>query len=233
VKGTLLDDASLARSPIVANAQMNRERGCAGSNSYARELKLDPLAVLASRLQRDSPVAWLDLCCGRGRALIEAAQALAPEAGAGRLRLVGIDLVPYFDAAPPGLDFLELRSASVADWSSERAFDLITCVHGLHYVGDKLGLVARACGWLEPDGLFVANLDPTNLRLADGRPAGRSVLSALRRAGLTYVPRTHLLSCQGRKRVSLSYEYLGADPGSGPNYTGQAAVDSYYDIDGG
>ena len=34
--------------------------------------------------------------------------------------------------------------ASLAAWRPERTFGLITCVHGLHYVGDKLGLISRA-----------------------------------------------------------------------------------------
>ena len=40
------------------------------------------------------------------------------------------------------------HQASLATWRPERAYDLITCVHGLHYIGDKLGLVARAASWL-------------------------------------------------------------------------------------
>lgn len=28
--------------------------------------------------------------------------------------------------------------------------------------------------------------------------------------------------------MTLPYAYLGADDGTGPNYTGQPAVDSYY-----
>ncbi len=39
------------------------------------------------------------------------------------------------------------------------AFDLITCVHGLHYAGDKLAVLTRAVDWLTPGGLFAADLD--------------------------------------------------------------------------
>src|SRR5262249_8577045 len=35
--------------------------------------------------------------------------------------------------------------------------------------------------------------------------------------------------CEGRKDFTLNYRYLGADDAAGPNYTGQAAVNSYYD----
>ena len=40
-----------------------------------------------------------------------------------------------------------LVCAPLATWQPARAFDLITCVHGLHYIGDKLALLARAAGW--------------------------------------------------------------------------------------
>ena len=80
-----------------------------------------------------------------------------------------------FHCPDPGLTCLRLVEASLTTWRPDRAFDLITCVHGLHYVGDKLGLIARAASWLAEDGLFVANLDLANLKLADGRAAGRKV----------------------------------------------------------
>jgi hypothetical protein len=51
---------------------------------------------------------------------------------------------------------------------NSRCFDLITCVHGLHYVCDKLGLIARAASWLVEDGRFVANLALDNLRFSGG-----------------------------------------------------------------
>ena len=112
----------------------------------------------------------------------------------------------------------------------DRPFDLITCVHGLHYVGDKLGLIARAASWLAEDGLFVASLDLHNLKFADGKPAGRRMAADLRRAGLEYDRRRRLVVCRGRKVVELPYRYLGADDRAGPNYTGQPAVDSYYEV---
>ena len=83
----MLDDARLERSAVVANNAMNRERGLAGVNSYERELGFDP----ATRAGE----AWLDLCCGSGRALIQAARP--------GLTLVGVDLVELLRTArmPP------------------------------------------------------------------------------------------------------------------------------------
>ncbi|MFD3807818.1 class I SAM-dependent methyltransferase [Streptomyces sp. NPDC058611] len=209
----------LERSPVVANNTMNRERGLSGVNSYARELGLDPAAHLAVR---STAPAWLDLCSSEGRALREAASRL-PDGAV----LTGVDLVgPLVPApVPPGL---ELLRASVAHWAPYRTYDLITCVHGLHYVGDQLGLLARAASWLAPGGLLVAHLDPGSLRRADGAPAGRAAVAALRAAGFRCSARHHRISLDGPRTVRLPFRYLGADPAAGPNHTGQPAVASHY-----
>lgn len=69
----LLDDGALHALAVVANCSMNRERQLAGVNSYTRELGLDPLEVLRASITGSGTGAWLDLCCGTGRALIQAA----------------------------------------------------------------------------------------------------------------------------------------------------------------
>lgn len=214
----LVSASELERSSVVANNTMNRERGLTGVNSYTRELGFDPLARLADR----AAPSWLDLCSGEGRALREAAAALPSDA-----RLTAVDLVGPLPPrpAPPHLEEI---TASVTDWTPVRTYDLITCVHGLHYVGDQLGLLARAASWLTPDGLLVAHFDPDSVRWADGSPAGRTAVSALRAAGYRYDPRHHRLTLQGARRMELPFRYLGADPAAGPNYTGQPAVGSHY-----
>jgi hypothetical protein len=141
---------------------------------------------------------------------------------------VGVDLVGMFLRADPGPACPVLVEASLTSWRPDRSFDLITCVHGLHYVGDKLGLIARAASWLAEDGMFAASLDLANLKLTDARSAGRGVTAGLRRAGLDYDRRRRLVLCRGRKAVKPPYRYLGADDQAGPNATGQPAVDSYY-----
>jgi hypothetical protein len=97
----LLDSDALELSGVVANSAMNRERVCVGKNSYAREISFDPLDFLTSRLETQGQAAWLDLCCGRGRALIEAAERLAPYSFNSNLKLLGIDLVAMFDSFSP------------------------------------------------------------------------------------------------------------------------------------
>lgn len=207
----MLDDEALERSSVVANNAMNRERGLTGPNSYTKDLGVDLVALLDG-------ARWLDLCCGSGRALAEANARFGD-----RVRTVGLDLVDHFAAEGP-----EFFVGSLATWRPEGTFDLITCVHGLHYVGDKLGAVSRAASWLAPGGRFVANFDVADVRDADGVPLGRKLTGALREAGFAYDARKRLLSRVGGTEVRLPFDYLGADDRAGPNYTGQPAVVSHY-----
>lgn len=220
----------LERSHVVANCAMNRERRLTGANSYAKDLGVDVLGLLEATLARRGEVAWLDLCCGAALALAEAAERLRSR---GRVEIVGVDLVASLDAARPTVPGLTIVEANLERWAPSRAtrtFDLVTCVHGLHYVGDKLDLLRRALTWLRPDGVLLANLDLANLRLDDGRPAGRRVASALRAAGLSWHARRRVLRSDGPRRLELGLTYVGADDAAGPNDTGQPAVDSYYRV---
>lgn len=214
----MLSDEQLARSSVVANSAMNRERQLEGVNSYARELGFHPIEYLRDRRR----ARWLDLCCGTGRALIQAA------GRADQVEITGIDLVDFFDPVPASARTLRLICADVTTWTPEHHFDLITCVHGLHYVGDKLGMLARAASWLADGGLLIADFDAASIRLPDGRPAGRALTAALREAGFAYSPRRHRITHDGGKRALFPYAYLGADDQAGPGYTGQPAVHSYY-----
>jgi SAM-dependent methyltransferase len=207
---------------------MNRQRALTGGNSYAKELGFNPVDFLQQRLGQQESVAWADLCCGSGRAMIQAAQLCHEYGLKDRMSLLGIDLVPMFDPVPTNCCFLTLEASSVTNWQPNQQFDLITCVHGLHYVGDKLGIIYRVSKWLKRGGLFVAHLDYANLRLQDSRSARVRIGKDLRKAGFHYHSRRHLLLCEGPIDPHLSYRYLGADPGAGPNCTGQPAVDSYY-----
>ena len=140
----LLDGEQLESSSVVANSTMNRERELAGSNSYTRDLSFSTLEFLTGRLVRQERVAWLDLCCGAGRALIEAGRRFQEQGLAGRVSIVGVDLVAMFYPFPEGWSFLRLVEASLSTWEPEGRCDLITCVHGMHYVGDKMDLLRRA-----------------------------------------------------------------------------------------
>ena len=223
----LLDDSALARSSVVANCTMNRERSLSGSNGYGRELGIDVMAEMSARTRASAPVRWLDLCCGSGRAPVEAARLLTDRGPAEEVEIIGLDLVDHFVPGPfPPM--VRLISGSVTEWVPDGRFDLITCVHGLHYVGDKLGALSRVASWLTGDGLFAANFDARSIRRPDGTPAGRRLTAELRAQGFAYDPARHRISRRGNGQVRLPYRYLGADDQAGPNYTGQPAVNSLY-----
>ncbi|WP_405535602.1 class I SAM-dependent methyltransferase [Streptomyces sp. NBC_00075] len=214
----LIDDDRLTAHSVVANNTMNRERVLTGVNSYARELGFDPVEFLDGCGPASS---WLDLCSGEGLALRAAAQRLPGAV------ITGVDLVGSL-RTPVLPDGLELVAADLGQWAPVRRYDLITCVHGLHYVGDRLALLERSASWLTDTGRLVAHFDPATLRRPDGTDASRPVLAALRAAGYDYSARHHRLTLRGGRSIELPFTYLGADPDAGPNYTGQPAVASYY-----
>jgi SAM-dependent methyltransferase len=226
---TLQDAAALERSPVVANSAMNRDRALLGANSYSKDLGEDLLALLTAAASRPGEVAWLDLCCGAGRALSEAARLLdADPSTRSRVSITGVDLVASFDAPRSSEKGLRILEANLERWEPDETFDLVTCVHGLHYVGDKLGLIRRALTWIRPRGVFLANLDLANVRLEGGRPAARLVGAAFRAGGLAWRPKARVLRSDGPRSLDTGLEFLGANDRAGPNYTGQAAVNSYY-----
>lgn len=222
----LLNSEELESSSTVANRNMNRERRLTGSNGYVRELGLDIVKWLCGFSGR---TCWADLCCGTGRAVIEAAGIMQLSGEIERFAFEGIDLAGLFDSNPlPHM--VALREAAIETWEPAGSYALVTCVHGLHYVGNKINVIAKAVASLSPEGLFMANLDLSNFRYPDGRVAGRLVASHLREAGIIYDARRRLVRCRGPRRLSTGLRYLGADDNAGPNYTGQPAVNSYYDV---
>lgn len=226
----LLDDRALERSSVVANNAMNRGRGLSGVNSYARDLGFDPYQRLVDTLRGDAgaSISWIDMCCGSGRALLETEELFAREFPTADVSLLGIDLIDYF-LATPRTPRLRLIAASAHEWRPKDTADLVTCVHGLHYIGDKLALLSAMAQWTAPGGSFVAHFDPHSIRHPDGSSAARKVLAKLRAAGLTYDRRNHRISAHGPRPLHFSAVYRGADDKAGPGYTGQPAVASYYD----
>ncbi len=220
----------LEQSGIVANCRMNRERTLFGTNGYETELGYNPFYVMLSKLRPGLTVGWLDLCCGSGRALIEALNHIQLMQFADRCEVIGVDLAGMFAGDSADLSCLQLVTASVTAWHPTRQFEVISCVHGLHYIGDKLGLISRASSWLTDNGQFMANLSLENIKLNDGRPAKRIVAAELRKQGLVYDATRKRVFCHGRRQIELPFRYLGADDHAGPNYTGQPAVDSYYEL---
>ncbi|MCP4352585.1 MAG: class I SAM-dependent methyltransferase [Desulfobacterales bacterium] len=133
-----------------------------------------------------------------------------------------------FHAIPENTENILLIPASLRTWTPAGDYDLITCVHGIHYIGDKLGLIQRAASWLKHDGFFIANLDITDFRLNDNRPMRRQISKIFRESGIDYNRTKHILCFLGKKNIKIPYHYIGSDDQAGPNYTGQPAVHSYY-----
>jgi SAM-dependent methyltransferase len=219
------DDQQLEQSPVVSNCCMNRERDLSGTNGYDVEIGFQPLSFLRDKVGTNRMVRWLDMCCGTGKALIQAATII--ERDLLPIEIVGVDLVGMFK--PNSSKQLTLIESSLSTWNPEGDFDLITCIHGLHYIGDKLGMIARTCSWLNHDGLFVANLDCGNLRLDPGGATSRVFAKELRQAGVEYLPSKRLIRCEDHRKLSLPFDYVGADDEAGPNYTKQPVVNSYYE----
>lgn len=228
MKHPLLTNSELEWSDVAANCRMNREREITGTNSYTADLKLNPLDFLMARGETHSDVRWLDLCCGSGRALIQADEYFRAQRQTIQIR--GIDLVDLFQPVTNTTSTLQLETASLHDWTTSLTYDLITCVHGLHYVGDKLKLVADAASWLKPDGTFIAHLDLENLQSSTNNWSAREKREYLRRYQLDFNPRRHLLTCRGFQTIKFPCRYLGASDQAGPNFTGQPAVNSIYEL---
>ncbi|MBO9732872.1 MAG: class I SAM-dependent methyltransferase [Chitinophaga sp.] len=221
----LLSEKDLVWSAVVANCSMNRDRNASGINSYEREFKLVPARFLEEIVQENGFASWLDLCCGSGLALAQTYDVLAQKGLQQQVYLKGIDLLDTFPPMMENTPGISFEVTSVVGWQPDRSYDLITCSHGLHYLGDKLQVIAMACKALTPNGYFIAHLDIKNISI----PAPVSLKQLFTTQGLAYNARTHLLTCKGPRNFKAGLTYLGADDQAGPNYTGQGAVNSHYD----
>ena len=227
-KNRLLTENQLIWSPVVANSAMNRERKATGVNSYEKEFRLHPGQFLEDCVRRNGQASWLDLCCGQGSALIQTARYFADKNLQEKVTLTGVDLLDAFQHVPASITCLQLQVASIVNWRPSHAYDLITCSHGLHYLGDKLKAIAMAVQSLRPDGLFIGQLDLQNIHIK-GADSNRYIKSLLKQHAIAYNSRNKMISCKGPVTLQYDCRYLGADDNTGPNYTGQGAVTSFYD----
>ncbi len=202
---------------------MNRERRASGINSYEHEIYFKPEQFLRTCIGRTGQGKWLDLCCGKGNALMQCAVDLAEHELQNKAVLKGIDLIDEFQLIPPSITCLKWEAASVVDWIADDRYDLITCIHGLHYVGDKLRVLEMACGALTEHGRFVANIDLQNIKVS-----GSYLKDILVKHGIMYDRKKKLLTCEGPRIIKFGLSFEGASDQAGPNYTGQEAVDAYY-----
>ena len=216
----LLPEDKLIWSPIVVNSRMNRERNSSGINSYEQEFKFKPEKYLSSKIKELGQASWLDLCCGHGNALIQTANYFEKFGHQNLIKLKGIDLVDTFQVINPKITCVKFISESLIEWEPDQTYDLITCVHGLHYLGDKLKVIENAIRALNPHGLFVANIDLNNI-VIQGTDAKSYLKDSFKQYDFVYNSRRKILERIGNAKVKFDVKYLGADDNYGPNYTGQ------------
>jgi len=172
---------------------MNRERNSSGINSYEKEFKFKPEVYLESKIREFGQASWLDLCCGYGKALIQTAAFFYKLGRQNMIKLKGIDLVDTFPHVAKEITCVEFESGSVIDWVPEQTYDLITCVHGLHYPGDKLKVIETSIKALNPTGLFIANLDLNNI-VIEGKNTNAYLKKYLNNTVLFITPGVRYLS---------------------------------------
>jgi trans-aconitate methyltransferase len=113
------------------------------------------------------------------------------------IKLKGIDLVDTFLVVDKHITCVEFESESLIDWKPDQTYDLITCVHGLHYLGDKLKVIEASIKALNQYGLFVANLDLTNI-VIQGTNTSSYLKNSFKRYGVAYNSRLKVLKQLGR-----------------------------------
>lgn len=225
----LLSENELVWSWVVANSKMNRKRNASGVNSYEKELKIKPEIFLEEYIRRFDSVKWLDICCGEGKALIQAAEYLATKGLQDKAILRGIDLVDAFQPIPSSITCIEFEVRSIVDWESTEQYDLITSVHGIHYIGDKLKVLSAILEKVNEQGVFIANLDLSNIHFLNG-DADKHLKEIFKQNNIQYNSRTRLLTCKGPRQINFNVTYKGANDEVGPNYTGQDSVCSVYEL---
>ena len=225
----LLTDEALERSAVVANCRMNRERDLVGSNGYDKELGFNPLDFLKEALASIRPGAWLDLCCGTGKALIQAAEHHAEGRVPGSRSWASI-----WSGCSKG----SIPISPACDWSRRRFVRGGPIDPRPGHLRPRAALRRRQAGadrscrlLAHPGGAIRGEPGPWQPEARRWPAVGEEVVTDLVVAGLEYDRRRRPVTCRGRRTMNLPYRYLGADDRAGPNYTGQPAVDSLYEAD--
>lgn len=223
-----VSDHELLNSPVVANSIMNRSRALKGVNSYERDLKFDISQFILNRIKHNGAVNWCDICCGEAKALLAMYDILCAGYSGKNIELFGIDLVvnKAYDLSTDKIH-LCITEGNVMEYPLPFKAELITCVHGLHYIGDKLGLLQRLYADLEIQGVLIAHIDPDNLKLPMD---WKALLRSIRKNGVDIVYKNHIITITKNDRDFIhGLVYKGATISETPNYTGIIAVDSCYE----
>jgi len=227
----MLNSSEILTSSVVANSTMNRGRGLAGVNSYERELRFDILKFLEERVRLRGRAVWYDACCGEGHALIAASQSIANLPWGANVRLVGVDLIDSFSSY--NSNSVKLQQGDVVTYQVDEGVDLVTCVHGLHYLGDKLGFLKNCYSMLAPSGMMLGQLDATNICI-EGEAAGvwTRLMRNVRASGVSLKLERHRLALEkSAADLDFGVAFAGATVAEQPNYTGITVIDSWYHRD--
>ena len=146
---------------------------------------------LEQKIKEFGSASWLDICCGKGNALIQTAEYLSQKGLLIKTKLQGIDLLDFFAPKHSYTNNIEFFIGSMVDWKPDSTYDLITCSHGLHYIGDKLHVIEAAIGALNTHGLFIANMDLNNINITEHN-AGLYIKKLLKLYKIDYNSRTKI-----------------------------------------
>ena len=224
----LLKEKELKWSAVVANCNMNRKRNLNGVNSYEKDIQFDIIEYLKKQINKNKKASWIDLCCGEGKAIIQASEVFKGLGMKNKVALEGIDLVDMFEEFNPE-NKIKFTVKSLVAWLPEKKYDLITCVHGLHYIGDKLLVIKKAVSVLKNTGVFIANIDLENIKNQKNILLKNELIQQFKELNIKYNSRKKILICEGHRKLQFNYIYLGADDKAGKNYTGQEVVNSFYE----
>jgi len=226
----MLTPTQILTSHIVANSTMNRSRGLSGVNSYTKDLRFEVLSHLLERHKANGSVVWYDVCCGEAHALSQAATELSDRGIRDGVKIIGADLVMSDPSDQSDQSNVTLIEGDVSTLLPTQKADLITCVHGLHYIGDKLGLLTHLSGMLAEGGIFIGNIDPANIRIQGAVSNGWANIAkaaGIHKTHLVY--KDHILKIVQPGRIGFNLVYKGATASEKPNYTGITVMDSWYD----
>lgn len=84
-------------------------------------------------------------------------------------------------------------------------------------------------GRVSEQGSFIANLDLNNIHFLND-DAEKYLKNIFKQNNVQYNSRTRLLTCTGPRHINFKVTYKGANAEAGPNYTGQDAVCSVYEL---
>ena len=164
--------------------------------------------------------------------MIQSAKFIKENKHENKIGLEGIDLVSYFSEYSAYEGILRLIQMNLENWTPNKKYDLVTIVHGLHYIGDKISLLEKVSNALNQDGKLLGNFSLENVRIQGVKDSEKMLRKIFKESGIVYNSRTKMIEITESISLSSKFKYLGADDQVGPNYTGQPVVDSVYEFVG-